>query len=638
MKKIAFFSLLFIPLSFISQNLIDFDITTDQYPGETSWTLTNNSSASVVAGEDDYNDQYTTYPTVALNLPNGSYTFEILDSYGDGICCGFGNGDYALTDQVSGYEIASGGDFGNGFSVTFDLPFEIPELGCTDPDAYNYSPTAEADDGSCTFLEGDPFIDFIEVANGFSSPVDIQSMGDDRLFIVEQGGVIRILNSDYTTNATPFLDIDIMVQSGGEQGLLGLAFHPDYENNGHFFVHFTANGGSSQISRYTVSSNPDVADPNSQVPILTQSQPFGNHNAGAIAFGSDGHLYVPFGDGGSGGDPFNYSQTTSTFLGKMLRINVDNSTTSEPYVIPADNPYIGNPDYPDEIWSVGLRNPWRFSFDHLTGDMWIADVGQGSWEEIDFEPANDPGARNYGWKCYEGSYDFSPSDCSDIPIEDLTWPVYEFNHSGGACSVTGGYVYRGSEFPSLQGLYICTDYCDGLFRGVRDEGGVYENYELTDALGFGWTTFGQASNLDLYVAEQNGTISKIIDPCSDFNAMITELDGELTATSAESYVWLADGVIIAGLNGPSLTAVNGVTYQVSITNDIGCVSLSQEFTYIEPCEGDANLDGIVDILDLIAVSSDFGCQSSCTGDANFDGQVNVLDIVAVSSNFGNNCL
>lgn len=240
-------------------------------------------------------------------------------------------------------------------------------------------------------------------ASGFNRPVNIKHAGDDRLFVVEQDGFIKIVNSDGSVEPTNFLDIDDRVRSiGNEQGLLGLAFHPDFASNGYFFVNYTDNSGDTVISRFSrIGVNPTIADPNSELIILTYTQPYSNHNGGELQFGPDGYLYISSGDGGSGGDPQNNAQNLNSLLGKLLRIDVNNSTASNPYEIPADNPFIGDAAARDEIWAYGLRNPWKFSFDALTDDLWIADVGQNAREEINLVPSTDAGL-NYGWRCYEG--------------------------------------------------------------------------------------------------------------------------------------------------------------------------------------------------------------------------------------------
>jgi glucose/arabinose dehydrogenase len=348
-------------------------------------------------------------------------------------------------------------------------------------------------------------------ASGFSEPVDIANAGDARLFIVEKKGIIRIIDSTGQTLSTPFLDIDArVIASSGEQGLLGLAFHPDYAQNGYFYVNYINNSGDTQISRFSRSTgNRNTADPNSELPILSIDQPYGNHNGGDLAFGPDGYLYIPTGDGGSGGDPQNRSQNRQSLLGKMLRIDVDNGN---PYSIPADNPFINDTATSDEIWALGLRNPWRFSFDRQTGDLWIADVGQGEWEEVNYTPAGSKGGENYGWRCYEGDVAFNTNGCGARNTYDF--PVYDYPSDGTStgCSTTGGYVYRGTRYPNLQGHYIYADYCSGRFWSLRPNGqGGWTNTDLLNTSDFNIVAFGEDQQGELYVAGINtGIISRVV--------------------------------------------------------------------------------------------------------------------------------
>ncbi len=341
--------------------------------------------------------------------------------------------------------------------------------------------------------------------SGFSNPVDIQNAGDDRLFIVEKNGVIKILNADATINPIPFLNISSLVSSGGERGLLGLAFHPDYSNNGFFFVNYTDNSGDTQISRFSVDgSNPDIADPSSEFQIIDIDQPFTNHNGGCIAFGPDGYLYIGMGDGGSGGDPGNRAQTLSVLLGKLLRIDIDNTSGGNNYDIPPGNPFVGDPNALDEIWAYGLRNPWRFSFDSDTGDLWIGDVGQNTTEEIDHVASTEAGL-NYGWRCYEGSQPFNTAGCP--PMSEMTFPVAEYPlPSGCFCSITGGYVYRGSVYSDISGLYFFADAGDGRIGTVDTD----ENLTFHGSFGGSWVSFGEDINSELYIADIGGSIYKIV--------------------------------------------------------------------------------------------------------------------------------
>lgn len=361
--------------------------------------------------------------------------------------------------------------------------------------------------------QNDPIIDLELFADGFDKPVEIKNAGDDRLFIVQQSGLIQILNTDGTINATPFLDLtNTITDQGFEQGLLGLAFHPDYATNGQFFVNYTetiAGNDFSTIARFTVSTDPNVADPNSIAPLITVSQPFSNHNGGCLQFGPDGYLYISLGDGGNGGDPGNRSQNLTTLLGKLLRVDVDNTDTGLNYGIPADNPFVNDSSALNEIWAYGLRNPWKFSFDSENGDLWIADVGQNEIEEINRVSTASTGGENYGWRCYEGSAPFNTSNCPDQAT--LTFPVAEYTHSGNGlfkCSITGGYVYRGTLYPNMVGTYVFADYCSAEMATVDQNDEI--NY--FGAFDGGIASLGEDINNELYAAiPGTGSIYRVVD-------------------------------------------------------------------------------------------------------------------------------
>ncbi|MEZ4838341.1 PQQ-dependent sugar dehydrogenase [Flavobacterium sp.] len=343
-------------------------------------------------------------------------------------------------------------------------------------------------------------------ATGFSSPVAVVNAGDERLFVVQRGGLIRIVNPNGTINTTPFLSLTSIITAGGERGLLGLAFHPDYATNGRLYVNYTRSGdGATVIAKYTVSdTDENIANANSGEILLTIAQPFGNHNGGSINFGPDGYLYIGMGDGGSGGDPNNYGQNLNSLLGKMLRLDVNGETG---YTIPSDNPYVGIAGE-DEIWAVGLRNPWKFSFDRLTGDLWIADVGQNAIEEINKAASTESGL-NYGWRCYEGNSPYNISGCGDS--SNYTFPVAQYTHaSTGGCSLTGGYVYTGTTYPNLQNKYLFADYCSNRIGFISAEGGTIT--WTPNAFSGNIASFGEDVNGELYVAGiSNGIISRIID-------------------------------------------------------------------------------------------------------------------------------
>jgi len=346
-------------------------------------------------------------------------------------------------------------------------------------------------------------INITSFANGFSSITAIEHPANDaRLFVLQQSGAIKILNPNGTVNATNFLTLtSATITSGGERGLLGLAFHPNYATNGYFYINYTNTAGNTVIARYSVSANPDVADASSATILLTVIQPFSNHNGGSLRFGPDGYLYIGMGDGGSGGDPGNRAQNINDNLGKMLRIDVDSAS---PYGIPADNPYVGVAGN-DEIWAIGLRNPWKFNFDRLNGDLWIADVGQNQAEEINRTAAPLTAGLNYGWKCYEGNNVYS--SCSGSLV--FTFPVAAYPHgaSDPCNSITGGYVYRGTQFPNLYGKYVFAEYCTDKIGYTDTSGTIVWSNAFSN---LGPTTFGEDINGELYVAGGN-TVYKIVD-------------------------------------------------------------------------------------------------------------------------------
>jgi glucose/arabinose dehydrogenase len=344
------------------------------------------------------------------------------------------------------------------------------------------------------------------LVSGLASPTAITTAGDGsgRLFITLQGGTIKLFDG---SKLQTFLDISPLVSNGAEQGLLSTAFHPQYGSNGFFYVNYTNTAGATVIARYRVSANPDVADPNSAVILLTIAQPFDNHNGGQLQFGPDGYLYIGMGDGGSAGDPGNRAQDLGQLLGKLLRIDVNSAA---PY-IPPTNPFVGTPGARGEIWARGLRNPWRFSFDRLTGDLFIADVGQSSREEVDFQPANSTGGQNYGWRRMEGTACFNPSSgCND---GSLTLPIIEYDHSQG-CSITGGYRYRGTGSPSLFATYLFGDLCSGRIWGATEAGGgAWTITQLLDT-SLVISTFGEDESGELLVAHYdavNGAIYRIVE-------------------------------------------------------------------------------------------------------------------------------
>ena len=335
--------------------------------------------------------------------------------------------------------------------------------------------------------------------------------------------MIRVVDPGGHVLQEAFLDISSRVNATrSEEGLLGLAFHPDFENNGEFYVNYTDFRDLTVISRFKVfAGEPFRADPDSEEQILKFSQPFNNHNGGDLAFGPDGYLYIASGDGGSANDPFNNGQTGTTLLGKILRIDVNDTIK---YRIPVDNPFIGNAGVLDEIWALGLRNPWRISFDRHTGDFWMGDVGQDTWEEINYQPAASPGGHNYGWRCYEGNHEFMTGSCQ--PASSYDFPIFEYNNNKtqAGCSITGGYVYRGSDYPEMQGWYLYSDYCSGKFWALWPEDTT--NISLGDFGNNQFATFGEDDDGELYAAAiQAGTIYKI--------GVVCELEYNLSKTDQQ---------------------------------------------------------------------------------------------------------
>ncbi|MBP6335584.1 MAG: PQQ-dependent sugar dehydrogenase [Bacteroidia bacterium] len=422
-------------------------------------------------------------------------------------------------------------------------------------------------------------ISMVPFGSGVSDPVDIKNCGDERLFVVQQTGFIYIFDTAGNMLPTPFLDIDLRVKFGSEQGLLGLAFPSDYHESGYFYVNYTAETrGNTRISRFRVSPlDSNVAEPTSEEILLEIYQPFSNHNGGHLAFGKDGYLYIGTGDGGSGGDPDNRSQDPDSLLGKFLRIEVDPSYPG--YKIPPTNPFACTPQNGrEEIWSLGVRNPWRFSFDRLTGDLWIGDVGQGSDEEIDFESVNAPAGLNYGWRCYEG---FDPYDLSMGcgPSSDYAPPVATYAHSGGRCSVTGGYIYRGSRYNDMFGKYIYTDYCSPIFYTLESDGvGGFINTTLGTILGSGFSTFGEDMWGEIYAGSlSNGTIYKFrsndCTPVASINCNLDTLNdcgfaqAKLVVPAGRdfTYAWQHNGVPIAEDSSEFIATLPG-TYIVEVTN------------------------------------------------------------------------
>lgn len=344
---------------------------------------------------------------------------------------------------------------------------------------------------------------WVQVASGFAQPLLVTNAGDGsgRLFIVGQTGTIHVIENGQVL-AAPFLDISSRVGStGNEQGLLGLAFHPDFAENGYFYLNYTNQSGNTMVARFSTSADPNLADPDSETTLLQVSQPYANHNGGHLEFGPDGYLYIGLGDGGSGGDPGGNGQNTNTLLGALLRIDVDGG---DPYGIPADNPFV-NGGGAAEIWAYGLRNPWRYSFDRLTGDLYVADVGQNQWEEVNFLPGGVAGGANFGWNYYEATHAYQGTPPNGA---NLIAPVAEYDHGSG-CSITGGLVYRGAALPAWNGVYFYGDFCSGTVWGlVQDADGQWQSETIYN-LGINITSFGMDENGEIYVLDRNGNLYQL---------------------------------------------------------------------------------------------------------------------------------
>lgn len=376
------------------------------------------------------------------------------------------------------------------FTETSAPPTEIPATSTSTPIPATDTATVPPNANSFPNPEAYTWQPFV---SELRRPVDLQADGSGRLFVIEKVGRIRIIQNGQLLVA-PFMDIsDRVGSSSNEQGLLGLAFHPNYAENGKFYVNYTDNNGDTVIAQFQSTADPNIADPASEIALMHIDQPFPNHNGGVLAFGPDGYLYAGLGDGGSQGDPNGNAQNIGAMLGKILRIDVNNGS---PYSVPADNPF-GN-----EVWAYGLRNPWRLSFDRQSGDLYIADVGQGTWEEIDFLPAGSPGGANFGWNLREGAHDYKGSASAG-----LIDPIAEYSHAEGGCSVTGGYVYRGA-MTEWSGIYLYGDYCTGFIWGlIRSNDGWQK--QLLFQTGVTITSFGQDENGEVYLLSDNGSIYRL---------------------------------------------------------------------------------------------------------------------------------
>lgn len=423
----------------------------------------------------------------------------------------------------------------------------------------------------------DPQLEFSQVST-LSGVVDITNAGDGshRLFLVEQTGRIFIIKDGQTLN-DPFLDIRNVVMNGGERGLLSLAFSPDYKSSGYFYVWYTQDGGDTVLSRFAASGDSDIANAASEEKLLTVTQPYSNHNGGRLQFGPDGMLYLGLGDGGGANDPEQRAQDGSTLLGKLIRIDVDPDHGT--YVVPSDNPFLDDAGFRNEIWALGLRNPWKISFDPVTGDLYIADVGQSSLEEVNFQMADSAGGENYGWDIMEGT-ECTSGDCNQT---GLTLPVIEYTHTDG-CSITGGEVYRGYAYPNLYGTYLYGDYCSGKVWGMERSGDNWITTLLADT-GFSITTFGIAEDRSVYLADKSGGIYLIRDADTCNVNTLSNLTEYFDTTYAACEILVigpdfiaADGASVTLSSGleidfmPGFTVEHGATLDANVCGQSLCMA------------------------------------------------------------------
>lgn len=490
-------------------------------------------------------------------------------------------------------------------------------------------------------LQSPPEVVFETFITGLQNPVRMVQSPDGRLFILEKDqGNVEVYNADGSYIGT-FLNVSGLISTGSERGLLGIAFHPDYPTTDAFYLNYTDGNGDTVISEWNASAgDPNFADASSESILLTIPQDFSNHNGGHIAFGPDGFLYIGMGDGGSGGDPNNRAQDGQSLLGKILRIRV---TGSGIYNVPVSNPFVGNALYLDEIWAIGVRNPWAFSWDSANGDLWIGDVGQDSQEEISYVDASSAGGENYGWRCWEGDNTFNTSDCSSIPH---TPPVQTHDHTGfsGWCSITGGAVYRGAEFPGMQGYYIYTDYCLGEIHALKDDGiGGFDHFTVNGNGYFGYVDFCETQGGDLYLVDIGGSVLKVKDNCNTLPTISVSGESlEASLAGADDYAWYLDGSLVASGTSQTFDPTQGGEYAVLVDQG-GCVRLSNVLN-IAVAIGEPGCT-YPDALNYspTAMVDDGTCtfdcpDAGCPSDINGNGFTDTGDLLVLLANFGSSCI
>lgn len=424
-----------------------------------------------------------------------------------------------------------------------------------------------------SFISFSQTLELTLTANNFNDPVEMAHTNDNRLFVVKKSSVIKILNNDESVNTTPFIYISASFGSGGERGLLGLAFAPDYKNSGRFYVNYTDNSSTQTpntvVAKYTVNSNPDIAN-TTETFLLTIPQPYNNHNAGKLAFGKDSFLYIASGDDGSGGGPGNRSQNTNTLLGKLLRLDVSGST----YTIPTTNPFVTTSGLP-EIYAIGLRNPWKLSFDRDNGDLWVTDVGQSAYEEINKPIDSGTPGDNYGWRCYEGANNFN-NESSCPPMSSIKLPVSKYNYgndpNGFRCAITSGYVYRGSMFPGLVGKYLFADYCSGEIGVLVFSGNSWSILQMDHpSIIESWISFGEDNSGELYIVGGNA-IYKINDINLSVNEEELSTNFKLFPNPSKGEVTIHFGTNISHIE--SISIKNNIGQEIKTFNNLVSENIS----------------------------------------------------------------
>ena len=439
-------------------------------------------------------------------------------------------------------------------------------------------------------------VELVQWATGMQHATTIASCGDQRLFVARQGGIISIISDSMTVLPTPFLNIGNRVIFSGERGLIGMVFDPDYANNGYFYLNYTANvgaNGTTRISRFSVSADPNIAINNSEVVLLELPQPGTIHKGGDLEFGTDGYLYVALGDGGDASDPNNFGQDATNLFGTILRIKPEADGT---YSIPPDNPFVNDTEgRRPEIWAYGLRNPYRIGLDPLTNDLWIGDVGQEFWEELDFWPGNVNTAPNFGWSCYEGFAPFLPERCApeDVVVDPLRAYAH-FVNGGNSCAIMAGEVYRGTRYPRMQGKLFYSDFCNGDIRTIEPDGqgGWVDSLVLASGLISISDISANHEGEIFLVSRSNQRVYKLKDRCPLPQPVITADGADLTSTPADTYEWFLNGDPLPNSNSATISAFASGFYTVQITYGSGCTGTSEPYLYLTTSLGEETEEAV----------------------------------------------